>query len=265
MITRALQIVTVLVVLACSRGGAADLDTLLDIGFDQHLSAMLPLVARFTDEHGKSAPLAQFLDGRPAVLLLGYHECPNLCSALRQALSQRLVATKLEAGAQFEVIAVSIDPEETAAIAATASASLVASSGTARVGWHFLTGDADAIAQLAQAVGFRYRYDRSAHQYLHPAGIVVITPSGRVARYFFGIDFPADDLRISLLDAAHDRIASPVERLLLLCFHYDPATGKYSATVETVARALGVVTALGLGGFLVGLRRREGRAQSRTD
>ena len=264
MIARVLRTAALLVVLTSTRPGAGDLDVLRDIGFDQHLAAMLPLAARFTDEQGKSAPLAQFLDGRPAILLLGYYGCPNLCSAVRQSLSQGLAATGLVADAQFRVIAVSIDPDETMPSAAAARSSLFKGEGTSRAGagWYFLTADADAIKELAQAVGFRYRYDRAEHQFVHPAGIVVVAPSGRVARYFFGVDFPPDQLRTSLLDAGRDRIASPVERLLLLCFHYDPETGKYSATVGTVSRALGVVTVLGLVAFIVRLRRQEGKARS---
>jgi len=263
-ISRRLRAAALIGALVCVRADAAYLDDVQDVGFDQHLSATLPLAARFTDERGKSAPLAQFIDGRPAILLLGYYECPNLCSTVRQSLSRSLVATDLEAGKQFGVIAVSIDREGCTPNAATVSSSLFPGTDPSRtgIGWHLLTADAGAISQLAHTVGLRYRYDRSQHQYLHPAGVVIVTPGGRISRYFFGVDFPPDELRKSLLDAASERIASPVERLLLLCFHYDPATGKYSATIETLSRALGAITALALGGFILRLRRRERETRS---
>src|SRR5206468_565209 len=162
--------------------------------------------------------------------------------------------------AQYAVIAVSIDPAEAPHQAARAERALDAGPS-----WHFLSGGAAAIAELAQAVGFHYRYDASLHQYVHPAGIVIVTADGRVARYFLGVDFPPGELRGSLLEAAHDRIGSPVERLLLFCFHYDPATGKYSATIATIARVIGALGALGLGSLIVILRRREGRAHVEVD
>jgi len=232
---------------------------LAEVGFDQHLGAVLPLDSRFTDESGASGPLSQYLAARPTVLVLGYYECPNLCSAVRQSLVQSLRAIDLEPGSQYDVIAVSIDPAENAAAGVRARS--VASTGGAQSdglrGWQFLTGPAGAAADLARSVGFRYTYDAEQRQFVHPAGIVIVTPRGRIARYFFGVAYPPAELRQSLLEAGEDRIASPVRALLLLCLHYDPATGKYSATIESVARAVGLATVAALALLIVALRRRE--------
>jgi protein SCO1/2 len=231
---------------------------LADVGFDQHLGELLPLEARFTDERGASEPLSHYLAARPAVLVLGYYECPNLCSAVRQSLAQSLRAIDLEPGSHYDVIAVSIDPAESADAAARArSASAGDAQSDALRGWHFLAGPAGAAAALARSVGFRYVYDADQRQFVHPAGIVIVTPRGRIARYFLGVAYPPADLRQSLLDAGEDRIASPVRALLLLCLHYDPATGKYSATIESIVRAAGLATAAALALVIVALRRRE--------
>jgi protein SCO1/2 len=239
------------VALACHHAGAATLDVARDVGFDQHLSAMLPLAARFVDDRGNRAPLVRFLEGRPAVLVLGYYGCPNLCNPTRQSLMQSLSSVGLDAS-QFSVVAVSIDPSESPQRAAA----LGAAASTGNATWHYLAGDADAVSALAQAVGFHYRYDTLSQQYLHPAGIVIVTSQGRIARYFFGVNFPPKELRRSLLDAAHDHVESPVEQWMLLCFHYDPASGRYSGTIGDAMRALGVLVVFGLGGLILALRQR---------
>jgi len=240
---------------ANAQGEPAAPPQLAEVGFDQHLGEVLPLDTRFTDESGASEPLSHYLASRPVVLVLGYYECPNLCSAVRQSLAQSLRAVDLEPGSGYGVIAVSIDPAESAE--AGARARFAASTGEALRGWHFLTGPAGAAAALARSVGFRYAYDAEQRQFAHPAGIVIVTPHGRIARYFLGVAYPPAELRQSLLDAGEDRVASPARALLLLCLHYDPATGRYSATIESVARAMGLATVAALALVIVALRRRE--------
>jgi protein SCO1/2 len=236
-----------------------------NIGIDQRLGATIPLAAPFADEHGTTSSLARFLDNRPAVLLMGYNACPNLCSAVRASLVHALDATALHAGTDYSVLAVSIDPGETAALGArTREATLHAETLPDNVrGWHFLTGDAAAVASLAQSVGFRYAYDAEAGQFVHAAAIMILTPRGTVSRYFLGIDYPPAELQRSLGDAAGEHVASPVRALLLRCFHYDPQTGRYSLTIEMLARALGAVTCAALVCLILVLRRAGGKDRKR--
>ena len=249
----------------------------IDLDFVQHPGDLLPLDTPFTDQRGTSAPLRRFLGNTPAVLVFGYFRCPNLCSSVRESLARSLRAIDLEAGAQYHVVAVSIDPDETPDIAHDAAIAS-AESGTASAataarahdaadmqpmpGWHFLTGTAKAVEDLTLSVGFRSVYDPAQHQFAHPAGIVMATPDGRIARYFLGIEYPPAELRRSLLDADAGRIASPVRALLLRCLHYDPQTGRYSATIEQVARGVGVASAGALMLLLFALQRRRRRAAS---
>ncbi len=234
----------------------------IDIGFVQHPGALLPLHLLFTDERGTSAPLGRFLDHLPAVLVFGYFRCPNLCSAVRESLARSLQAMDLEPGAQYQVLAISIDPDETSA-AAHAAAAASAGPGTQGAqpvpGWHFLTGGANAIQEVALSAGFRSVRDASSQQFAHPAGIVIATPDGRIARYFPGIEYPPAELRRSLVDADAGRISSPVRALLLRCLHFDPRTGRYSATVGEVARGVGGATVCAVILLLLALQRRRRR------
>jgi protein SCO1/2 len=243
---------------AASSGSDAAVEA---VGVDQHLGSVIPPAAAFIDEHGTSSTLARFLDGRPGVLLMGYNACPNLCSAVRASLIRALDATGLRAGIVYSVLAVSIDPAETSAMAATTRAQTLDAAALPNDvrGWHFLTGDSNAIAALAERVGFRYAYDAEARQFIHAAAIIVVTPGGVVSRYFMGVDYPPDELRRSLVDAAGERVGSPVRALLLRCFHYDPRTGKYSLTVEALARALGIATLAALGALVFAMSRSDAK------
>ncbi len=234
------------------------------ITFDQHLGARVQLDAPFVDTDGGATTLAALLDGRPAILVPGYYECPNLCSAVRESLRASLARVDLAADARYRVIAVSIDPGETVADAVHARAALDASDGAIGVGappaprgWHFLTGTRSATRALADTIGFHYVYDAQLRQYAHPSGVVVITPGGRVSRYFFGVDYPPRALRASLVAAADDDIGSPVRALLLRCLHYDPAIGLHTNAVVAATRALGLVCLAVLGVMFMRLRRRE--------
>jgi cytochrome c oxidase subunit II len=229
-----------------------------DIGFDQRLDEQVPLDLLFRDETGKTVKLGDYLNRKPVILALVYYQCPMLCNQVLNGLAGSLKALSFDAGKEFEVVAVSFNPRETSILAAEKKKSYVRDFGRAgaAAGWHFLTGDPNPIDALTRAVGFRYAYDPMLNQYAHASGIVVLTPKGRVARYFYGIEYAPRDLRFGLIEAAEERIGSPMDQVLLLCYQYDPKTGKYSAAVMKSLRLGGVVTLLGLAALLFVLNRK---------
>jgi protein SCO1/2 len=237
---------------------------LAEVELEQRLGAALPLDVQFHDEAGNAVPLRTYFGRRPVVLALVYYECPMLCTQVLNGLSKSLKALEFTAGREFEVVIVSFDPKETPALAAEKKANYLAryGRGGAEQGWHFLTGPAASIEALTAAVGFRYRYDPKSAQYAHASGIMLSTPDGRLARYYYGIDYPTRDLRLGIVEAAQERIGSPVDQILLLCFHYDPSTGKYSLAVMRLVQAAGVVTVLSMGGFMFFALRRERRRRA---
>jgi len=225
---------------------------------DQHLGVRLPLELRLLDEHGRSALLGDLIDDKPTMLLLGYHQCTNVCSAARESLIHALDGAGLAGGRDYRVLAVSIDPQETDADAQHAAELLMGAAASARLaGWHFLTGDEAAIKTLADAVGFHYAFDAAAKQYAHPIAMVLVTPLANIARYFSGLDYRPGELRQALLAAREGGVGPPITALFLRCFHYDPVTGRYSVRVEIAARALGLVSLLAMTSLWVVLRRRE--------
>jgi protein SCO1/2 len=237
------------------------------VGFDQHLGARLPRDARFRDSTGAPVRLGELLQGRPVVLVLGYYECPNLCGLVWQGLGESLQKLKLHVGEDFDVIAVSIDPNEGPDLAAAKRESVLNGYGRpeSAAGWHFLTGDEPQIRAVADAAGFRYVYDPKIDQYAHASGLVVATPDGRISRYLFGVRYAERNLRLALVESSGGGIGSPVDQLLLLCYHYDPATGQYGLLITNLLRAGGAVTVAGVLGFVVVSRRRERRAAARAD
>jgi protein SCO1/2 len=249
-----------------------------EIGFEQLLNETVSPDLMFRDEAGRPARLAQYLEGKPALLVLTDYRCRKLCGLILDGLAESLAAGKLKAGKTFRVIVVSLAPGDTAA--AVKKTELAARHPLAGVvsGWRFLSGDGQNIEKLAQSVGFRYAYDPVVDQYAHPAGIVLLTGAGRIARYFYGIRFAALDLRLGLAEAAGGRsaateaagrIGSPVERLLLLCYDYDPTSGHYGFLVMKTLRLAGLATAVSLGGLITLLwvrdRRRRTQAAKRGD
>jgi protein SCO1/2 len=248
-------------------------DLIKKVGFDQNLDAQLPLDLKFTDSAGQSVRLSDYFGDKPVILSLGYYECPMLCSLVRNSLFESL--QKLEyftAGEDYEVVVVSIDPAETPEIAETKRRVTVMSYGRSvdgqidesGRGWNFLVGDEDSIATLADAVGFRYTYDPKIDEYVHPSGIMVITPEGRISKYLYGIQYPALDLRLALVEAADNKIGTAVDQLLLTCYHYDPAEGQYSLFVTNLTRIAGIGTVAFIGAvvgvFLYRDRRKKGSA-----
>jgi protein SCO1/2 len=205
------------------------------VDFIQNLNARLPLQSVFTSDTGTRVHLADYFNRRPVVLMLGYYHCPNLCSTLMDGVLQSLAAVNLPRNA-YRFVAVSIDPSENAQLAARKKYSYMPILGRRGGDVDLLTGDRQDIDSLARTVGFQYKYDASLQQYVHPAGFVVVTPDGHISHYFMGVRFEPKDMRLALVDASSGRIGSPVDRLILLCSHYDPQTGRYSVAVMTVVR-----------------------------
>jgi protein SCO1/2 len=234
---------------------------LRDVGIDQRLNEQVPLDLVFRDEAGQAVPLRTYFDGPPVILVLAYYKCPRLCNLVLGGLGKSLRGLSFTLGEQFRVVTVSFDPRETPLLAAAKKAAYLEQYGRpgAAAGWHFLTGDQAAIKQLAQAVGFRYTYDARLDQYAHASGIMVLTPQGKIARYFYGVDYPSRDLRLGLVEASANRIGSAVDQVLLFCYAYDAATGKYTAAVRNLVRLGGAVTVVAVGTFLVLMWRRERR------
>src|SRR5436309_3966277 len=237
---------------------------LKNVGIDQRLNEQVPLDAVFKDESGQDVTLARFFKGKPVVLSLVYYACPMLCT---QVLNGQLGAFRqisFNIGEQYEVVTVSFDPKETPQLASSKKETYIKgyNRGGADAGWHYLTGDEANIQKLTRAVGFRYAWDEQTKQFAHASGIMVLTPQGKIARYFYGIDYPPRDLRLALVEASENKIGNPVDALMLYCYHYDPATGKYGAVGMNIVRVAGVITLMLIVGLLLVLRRRGGRADS---
>lgn len=242
-------------------GASVQPDILRSVGIDQKLNEPLPLDLSFRDEAGQTVALQKYFGEKPVVIALVYYECPMLCTQVLNGLTETLRPLAFNVGEQFEVVTVSFDPRETPELAAAKKKVYLEkyNRNGAENGWHFLTGDSLAIQQLTEAIGFRYKYDVFTKQYAHASGIVVATPQGKLARYFFGIEYPTRDLRFALIEAAENRIGNVVDQVLMYCFHYDPSTGKYSLAVINVLRVAGVATVLMLGTFMIVMLRRERR------
>ena len=235
---------------------------LQQIGFDQKLGAQLPLDLAFTDDSGKTVRLDAYFGQKPVVMLITYYNCTMLCPLLLDGLVRALRPLSFDIGKEFNVLTVSINPREGPAIAAQRKELYIQRYGRhgAEEGWHFLTGQEPSIRRLAQAVGFRYVYDAKKDEYAHAEGILLLTPEGRVSRYLYGVEFSPRDLRLGLVEAAANTIGSPVDQLLLYCYHYDPLTGKYGLIIMNVIRVAGFATVLMLGSFMVVMFRRDRRA-----
>ncbi|MCS6804459.1 MAG: SCO family protein [Acidobacteriota bacterium] len=238
---------------------------LRDVGIDQRLNEQIPLDLTFRDETGKSVQLRQYFNDKPVVLILAYYECPMLCTMVLNGALRAFRALSFDVGDEFQVITVSFDPRETPELAAKKKKSYMEAYERAGAadGWHFLTGDEPAIKALTQAVGFRYKYDPETEQFAHASGIMILTPQGRLSRYFYGIDYGPRDVRLGLVEASEGKIGSPVDAVLLYCFHYDPKTGKYGAVIMNIVRVAGVSTLVILGTFMIVMFRRERRMKVR--
>jgi protein SCO1/2 len=221
-------------------------ELLKDVGIDQKLNDEIPLDLTFRDEHGKTVELAQYFGSKPVILTLVYYNCPMLCTQVLNGLDRTLKQIPLDIGKDYNVVTVSIDPSEQPVLAEAKQAMYVGMYGRpgAAAGWHFLTGDEKDIKQLAQAVGFRYAYDSDSKQFAHASAIMMLTPEGRMSRYFYGIQYPERDIRLGLVEASQGKISSPIDQVLLFCYHYDPHTGKYGLLISRVLQLAGLVTML---------------------
>ncbi len=229
------------------------------VDFEQRLDAQVPLDLPFKDEQGRPVQLATLFHGRPVILTLVYYDCPMLCTQVLTDEVSALRLLSLEPGKDFDLITVSFNPRNTPADAAAKKKIYVDQyrrDGAANA-WHFLTGTQPAIDVITSTVGFHYVYDQISRQYAHPTGIMVLTPQGRVAKDLYGLEYSARDLRLALVEAASGKIGTPVDKLLLYCYHYDPRSGKYGLVVMNVLRLAGVLTLVVLGGLLFILFRGE--------
>jgi protein SCO1/2 len=232
---------------------------LRDVGFDQRLEQVVPGDIALRDEAGRAVRLQDYYGRKPLVVALVYYECPMLCTMTLNGLVSAMNAISFDAGQEFEVVTVSFEPRETPELAAAKKAAYLkryARPG-AEAGWHFLTGEPGDIERLTRAVGFRYAWDEELRQYAHPAGIVVLTPDGRIARYLFGIEDAPKDLRLALVEASQGRVGGLVDQAVLYCYQYDPMTGKYGAAVMRILRVGAVLTLGALASFIFVMWRRE--------
>ena len=225
------------------------------VGIEQNLNGQLPLDAEFKDENGSIIKLGSFFGkGRPIFLALVYYECPMLCNEVLNGLTGSLKGISFDAGKEYDVVAISFDARENdkPELAKNKKASYLAryERKDAENGWHFLTGTQSEIDKVAQTVGFSYQFDEATNQFAHAGGLTIITPDGKISKYFYGIDYAPKDLKLGLMESAEGKIGSAVEKLYLYCFHYDPSTGKYGLAILKVLRLMAIATVLGLGGMI---------------
>jgi protein SCO1 len=239
---------------------------LQNVGIEQHLDAQVPADLVFRDETGKTVKLGDYFGHKPLILNLVYYNCTMLCGEALAGLSSAMRLIKFDVGNEFDVITVSFDPRETPEMAAAKKIDYVKRYGraSAAAGWHFLTGQPDSINALTKAVGFQYQYDEKSNQYAHATAIMVLTPEGRISRYFYGVDFPPKDLRMGLVEASQGKIGNAVDAVLLYCYHYNPETGKYGALVGNILRLAAGATILLLGGLIFILWRLDRAATSKA-
>jgi protein SCO1/2 len=237
---------------------------LRDVGIDQNLNQQIPLDLTFRDETGKPVELRQYFGKKPVVLSLVYFSCPMLCTMVEENLLQTLKQISFNIGDQYNVLTVSFDPHDTPQMAAAKRDVYVGLYGRkdTKQGWHFLTGDEASIQALTKAVGFHYTYDAQTGQYAHATAIMVLTPQGKLARYFYGIQYPPGGVRLSLVEASQEKIGSPVDAILLFCCAYNPATGKYGLLVSHLLMIAGGLTIVVLGTLVFMLSRSHSHAHA---
>lgn len=227
------------------------------ITIDQRLGAQLPLNATFQNEDGRTVTLGSFFNGKPVLLALVYYRCPMLCSRILTGIVNGLRPIDLKAGRDFNVVAISFNPSETPAEAGR-NRDLYSGEYSGRAvspGWHFLVGSPESIRSVTEAAGFHYKWDAATQMYVHASGIMMATPDGKLARYFYGVEYVPSDLKLGLIESSHNAIGSPVDRILLFCSHYDPTTGKYTGSVLNLLRASAVLIMLLMGAGFLWLRR----------
>lgn len=237
---------------------------LKEVSFKQHLNDRLPLDAEFKDEYGRPVTLGKYFGAKkPVIVAFVYYTCPMLCTQIMNGISSALRALSFTAGQDFDVVLVSFDPRDNPAAALEKKQAHLKywNSEQTSGGWHFLTGQEATIKRVADAAGFTYAFDPVTGQYAHVSGVLVATPDGRLARYFYGVEYSPKELRLALVESGEGHIGSPIDELLLYCYHYDPQSGRYGATVMNLIRAGGVLTVAGMAALFIVLRRRESQQQ----
>jgi protein SCO1 len=235
---------------------------LADVTFKQRLDEMLPLDARFVDDQGRSVALGDYFGkGRPVILAFVYYECPMLCTQVMNGLSSALKVMPFAAGRDFDVVLISFDPRDTPAAAAAKKRAHLEywSAEKDAASWHLLTGDEATIRRATAAAGFSYRWDERSGQFAHVSGVLVATPEGRLSRYFYGVEYSPNELRLALVDSGQGRVGNAIDELLLYCFHYDPESGRYGLVVMNLVRLGGIATVLFIAGSIFLMRRRDAR------
>jgi protein SCO1/2 len=222
---------------------------LKNVGIEQHLDEQIPADLNFRDEAGKPVRLGDYFGKKPMILNLVYYNCPMLCGEVLSGLESALRVLKFDVGKEFDVLTVSFDPRETPDMATKKKAEFLKRYGRAGAaeGWHFLTGPQESIDALTKAAGFQYQYDPKTGQFAHATAIIILTPEGRIAQYYYGVDYAPKDLRLGLIQASENKIGTLADQVLLYCYHYDPTTGKYGAIISRVLQLSGLATILGLG------------------
>ncbi len=233
---------------------------------EQKLDSQVPLDLPFRDETGKVLPLSTYFGQKPVVLMMPFYRCTGQCTTELNGMVQVFRKLKFAPGNEFNVVIVSINPKEGPDLAAAKKQTYLGMYGHPETanGWHFLTGEQDSIQKLADAVGYHYTYDLKVERYSHPIGMMILTPEGKVSRYFYGADYNPRDMRFALVDASDHKIGSLVDEIQLLCFHYDPTTGKYGLLISRIITFSGIVTVLLLGSFIFMMFRYERRAGTLT-
>jgi protein SCO1 len=237
---------------------------LQNVGFEPQLNAQLPLDANFRDESGRDVRLRDYFGAKPVLLALVYYGCPMLCNQVEQGVVGSLKMLSFNAGSDYQVVFVSFDPRETPDMAAQKKAAALSHYHRPETasGWHFLTGKEDAIHALTTAANFRYSFDEKHNLFAHASGIMLITPDGRISRYFYGVEYPSRDVRLGLVDASAGKIGTPIDHLLLFCFQYNPETARYSATILKIVRLGGLLTIFSIVAGILIFRRRDHHAAS---
>jgi protein SCO1 len=253
--------------LACAQaapsdtGPAANLrpPLLQNVGFEPPLNGQVPLDLAFRDETGRDTQLREYFTRKPVLLALVYYGCPMLCNQLEQGVVGALRMLSFNPGRDYDLVFVSFDPRESPDMAAQKKQSAISQFRRPETasGWHFLTGSKESIDALAKSVNFRYTFDQKNNLFAHASGIMLLTPDGRISRYFYGVEYPSRDLRLGLVDASAGKIGTPIDHVLLFCFQYDPSSARYSASILKIMRLVAVFTVLGLVSAILIFRRRD--------
>tara|TARA_B100000029_G_scaffold505920_1_gene587641 strand:- start:141482 stop:142378 length:897 start_codon:yes stop_codon:yes gene_type:complete len=240
---------------------AATPEILKNVGVEQNIGNLLPLGQNFYNEKGELVKLSSFFNNKPVILSMVYYDCPMLCTEILNGLNRSLAPLKFTIGDEFEVISVSFDPTENYELAAEKKALYTQryNRSGAQKGWHFLTAEAPAIDKLAKTVGFNYVYDESTGEFVHGSAIMVITPTGKVSHYFFGIEYPSEDIRLALVESSEDKLGNIFDQVMLYCFNYDPEQGRYGIVIMNTIRVAGLFTLLAMGSFMIIMFKRDRR------